>query len=289
MPSIGDILPEVVDDGFTSAEAPGAAEAIAAALSSAGASDLPVPSPLESDLVELPGGVRLDDGTVVKRARVKELTGADEEAIARAAVSMNPFHFLNTLLECGVVEIGDQPKKKTKELLKRALVGDRDAMIMGIRRATYGPEIEIEEWICPECRTSSTVTLPLDDIPIRELDTFVFEVPLRKGRVATVELATGADQLAVFDNDALNIKERDSLLLARTLVSIKEADGQVNTVAGFAHGIVSSMNMGDRNKILKELLKRQPGPQFGDIKFTHDVCNKEVTFAIGIGDMFPDL
>jgi hypothetical protein len=49
------------------------------------------------------------------------------------------------------------------------------------------------------------------------------------------------------------------------------------------------MNMADRNKILKQLLTRQPGPQFGDIKFTHDACNKEVTVAVGIGDMFPDL
>jgi hypothetical protein len=293
MPSIGDILPEV-DEGFQSAENnPGAAnDAIAAALLGANGSDWPQPDPLESDLVTFPGGLVLSDGTVIKHGRVKELTGADEEAIARASISLNPFHFLNVLLECGVVSIGDQPRNKTKELLKKLLVGDRDALILGIRKITYGDTIDIGEWMCPECQTTTELSIGTEDVPVRELDSPAdceFEVSLRKQRIAKVALATGADQLAVFENTKLNIKERDTILLARTIISIQEQNGTVNGAAGFAHGIATGLGLADRSKVLKELAKRQPGPRFGEIKFTHDTCNKEVTVAVGIGDLFPDL
>lgn len=291
MTNLGDLLPEVAqDDGFQPASE-SANEIIQKALNETSV-QWPQPESLESDLVELPGGITLDDGTLVKHARVRELTGADEEAIARSSVALNPFHFVNTLLECGVATIGEQPAKKTKTLLKQLLVGDRDALIMGIRKITYGEGIEINGWICPGCGTESDLTIPCSDIPVRELDPPGqpdFEVELRKGRIATVTLANGADQLAVFENQKLNSKERDTLLLARTLVSIKEADGQVNGVAGYQHATAIHMNMVDRNKILKQLVERQPGPQFGDVKFTHDTCNEEVTVAVGIGDMFPDL
>jgi hypothetical protein len=292
MPSLGDILPEVADGGFQNPlDNPAAAnEAISTALSASGA-DWPQPEPLASDLVTLPGGLVVD-GELITHARVKELTGADEEAIARASVSLNPFHFINTLLECGVVQIGDLHPKKTRELLKKLLVGDRDALIMGIRRCTYGDDIEVEEWTCPECQINSNLSIPLDDIPVRKLETPgdpELDVDLRKGRVARIALANGADQLAVFENKKLNLKERDTLLIERTLISIREVDGTVNTVVGYSHGTAVAMNMGDRNKILKKLATCQPGPQFGEVKFVHDACAKEVTVAVGIGDMFPDL
>jgi hypothetical protein len=296
MPSIGDTLPVATDDdGFINPlinpEASNAA--IAAVLGDNNNSpDWPVPEPIESDLVKLPGGLVLGDDEVITHARVRELTGADEEAIARASVSLNPFHFLNVLLECGVARIGDQPKSKTKELLKQMLVGDRDALIIGIRRATYGDTIEQEKWVCPECEGESDLSIPLDDIPVRKLDSPAdaeFDVALRKGRTARVRLATGADQLGVFENLKLNLKERDSLLLARTVLSVTEANGTVNSLTGLAHGTVAAMNMVDRNKILRELADRQPGPRFSEVTFVHDICNKEVTVAVGIGEMFPDL
>lgn len=299
MPSLGDILPEVgagpIPDAsgminpLDNPEASNAA--IAAALADTG-SDWPKPEGLESDLVDLPGGITLEDGTLIKHGRVKELTGADEEAIARSSVSLNPFHFINTLLECGVAQIGDQPVNQTKALLKRLLVGDRDALIMGIRKVSYTDEVDISEWTCPNCQQKTNLNIPLADIPIKELDTpgqTEFDVPLRKGRTARIALANGADQLAVFENTKLNIKERDTILLERTLVSIKEANGATNLAAGLNHTFAVNLSMADRSTILKELATRQPGPQFGEIKFTHDACGEDVTIAIGIGDLFPDL
>src|ERR1700722_14037906 len=151
MPSLGDLVPEVSDD-FQSADLnPQAANAAVAAAQESIQSEFPQPVPPTSDLVELPGG--LDNGTdVIRTVRFKELTGADEEALARASVSLYPFHFVNTLIECGVVNLGDEPKSRNKELLKQILVGDRDAIILGIRRATYGDEIELTNWVCPNCK-----------------------------------------------------------------------------------------------------------------------------------------
>ena len=100
------------------------------------ASPEPDPEIPPNDLVDLPGGIIRAD--VIRTAVVRELTGKDEEALARASQSLNPFHFVNTLLECGVVRFGQEDESETRQLLKEALIGDRDALILGIRRATYG-------------------------------------------------------------------------------------------------------------------------------------------------------
>src|ERR1017187_2024595 len=111
----------------------------------------PTITPPPSDLVTLPGGL-WKNGKVVKQAVVRELTGEHEEQLSRASQSANPFHFVDTLLRCGVRTIGDYPEDQTEALLKDLLVGDREHLILEIRRATYGDELEVDKWECPNCK-----------------------------------------------------------------------------------------------------------------------------------------
>src|SRR5579862_3101343 len=165
----------------------------------------------EGDIVTLPGGLAKKDG-VIKTVEVRELTGEDEESLAKASQSANPFTFLDRLLRCGVTRIGDT---KDEKLLGQMLIGDREAIILGIRRATYGDEIKVSEWECPNCNNKAELVFSIDDIPSAKLDDpsdAEFTVPMRKGGSAKVRLATGEDQLAVFDKPDLTQAQRETVL-----------------------------------------------------------------------------
>src|SRR5690349_3878902 len=68
------------------------------------------PAPVISDVpdtyVKLPAGMLMDN-EVVQDAEVQELTGKHEELLAKAKQSNNAARYVNTLLQCGVVSIGN--------------------------------------------------------------------------------------------------------------------------------------------------------------------------------------
>jgi hypothetical protein len=245
-------------------------------------------------MVQLPGG--LSHGTqIIRQVEVRELTGEHEESLARAARAQpnSVVHFINTLLECGTVRFGTEDPAKTSGYLKDALVGDRDAIVLGIRRATYGDEIEIEGWRCPECDNASDLTIPLSDIPVRDLahpgKSAVFDVALRRGRTAEARLANGADQAAVFTPKDLSGAERDTILLSRCLIAVRDKDGTRHVMGGQAGGLARRLSLPDRHAVLRQLTERQPGPKFGELRFTHQDCGKEVELVLGLADLFRDL
>lgn len=240
----------------------------------------------DGDIVTLPGGLVRKDG-VVKTVEVRELTGEDEESLAKASQSVNPFTFLDRLLRCGVTRIGDS---KDEKLLSQMLIGDREAIILGIRRATYGDDIKVIGWVCPDCNNEADLTFSIDDIPSEKLNDpsdAEFNVNLRKGGHAKIRLANGEDQLAVFDKPDLTQAQRETILLSRCVVSITDRSGKEMLMAAFP-SMSRSMSIPDRHAILKELGTRQPGPKYDQIKFDCDNCNKEQNVTVTIGHLFLD-
>lgn len=278
------------------AEANALAEAAVKAAQAVEAPTIPAPP---SDHVVLPGGL-VRNGEVTRRVQVRELTGEHEEALARAmtppagATEVNWAHFLQVLLECGVKQVGDFPESQTKDLLRDMITGDRDAVVMGIRQATYDDDLELIGWTCPYCGKSTDITLSLaQDVPVTKMDdplhAQTFTVKLRRGRVATVRLATGRDEAAMFDVERLTQAERESVMLSRCLLKIADASGQETIVAGFSKSIVQNLSIPDRKAIIRDMNKRQPGPRYNEITFVHQDCQKEVPLVIGLGTLFPDL
>jgi hypothetical protein len=280
---LADVLPEVGD--ISASEDPAAAQAaVAAALKEASPyPDVELPP---DDLVELLGTV-IVNGEEVHTVRVRELTGVDEEALARAAQSLHLFHFIDTLLTRGTVAFGDEPESSTPKLLKDVLAGDRDWILMGIRKATFGDGIEMEDWECPNCGGKSDLEFPVSDVPVKKLESERdFDIELKNGRMARVRLATGADQAAMYADKSLTQPERDSIMLSRCIQTITDPDGTVHNFAGFPRA-TRNLAIPDRHKLLRELGERQPGPRFGEMKFTHEACGEEVPLPIGIGHLFP--
>ena len=115
--------------------------------------------------VDLPGGYISQDGTVVKTAEVRELNGSDEEAISKAGSKAKA---LGVLLQRGLVKVGTEDA--TKEMLDSLLSGDRDAILIGIRKVTFGDELKamVHCYSCNE--DQETVVTLSEDVPVRSLD-----------------------------------------------------------------------------------------------------------------------
>jgi hypothetical protein len=256
----------------------------------------PVPKPPlpPEDLVKLPGGLLRPDGTTITHAKIRELTGEHEEALAKAVQSGNMFHFMNVLLECGVAQIGELDDKDTKETLKDLLLGDRDELVLAIRSATYGKTMEFPDWVCPHCNTKSAVLIDLSpeggDVIRKPLEDkrLVFSLDLPSGIKATAHLPTGKDQMAIFEDPDLTNPQRNSILIARCVETVTPPDGITLNVIAHPR-IARGMKLADRHAIVDQLAERQPGPRYNEIKWQHTECGKEVTLALGIRDMFREL
>lgn len=249
----------------------------------------PEPEMPNDDLVTLPGGLKHKD-TVITSVTIRELTGADEEALAAASRQGNIFHFMDVVLQRGTVRFGQESPDDTPKLLKESLVGDRDAILLAIRRTTFGEEIDMFDWVCPVCSVPTQIKADVSDIPVRKPDLErEFEVPLRHGRRAVVRLANGGDQLAVFDQDDLTTAQRNSILLSRTVRYLDQADGTRQNIVGFSSTITRNLPIKDRQDILSQLASRQPGPRFNELTFRHEACGQEVPLVISIGHLFPGI
>jgi hypothetical protein len=280
-------------EGFSSPLSnPGQANAAIAALLSQGAEvakpEIAVPA---GGQFRLPGGFVSGNDFANARydAEVRELNGGDEEAITKAR-NGGIGKFISTLLASGTVSVGDQ--KASPALLSNLLLGDRDALLLEIRRATYGDEIVWDRYSCPHCGEEFRLSVTLDEIPVRRLADpadRVFEVELRRGRKAYVRLPIGADQDAVLAVvDRATESEQNTLLISRCLISVVEADGSENAVTGNPD-FARALGLLDRKRILDAIEEKQPGPQYNDVKFTHDSCGKEVPLFISAGDLFQGL
>lgn len=242
------------------------------------------------DTVTLPGGLVIKD-KVIRQVQVKELNGEDEEALAKASQAANPLVFLDRLIKCGVVKIGDEPSIDNEKLLSQMLIGDREAIILGIRKVTYGDSLDVDDWTCPTCGNKSDLSMDISDIPVVKssdpLNDQSFEVELRKGGKAYVQLATGADQLAIFEKTELTQAQRETILLSRCIRTLTDVAGKELPMAGFP-SMTRAMSIPDRHAILRELKDKQPGPKYDQVKYTCPSCDTQQNVVVTIGHLFLD-
>lgn len=289
----------ITDDQFVDPTVnPAASNAMVASLlneASASVEPLPTIDPPADDTVPLPGGVVREefgapDVLVTREAQVRELNGADEEVIAKAQGSGSAFRYAQALIQCGTVRLGNE--EPTGDMLKDMLIGDRDALVLGIRQVTYGNEIEIPNFRCPGCQETFTAVVDIDkDIPVRELSDPVedrrIKVPLRKGGYALVRFPNGHDMEAALDPKITTEAERNSIFLTKCIQVLVNKDGDEDVVAG-NRARANQIGLVDRRNILRAIKDKQPGPQYDDVKVTHS-CGREIEVFLNLGDLFRDL
>ena len=258
----------------------------AAALQRMAAAPMPVIAPAPDVVVELPAGWIDEHGELWTTARVRELTGYDEEHLATVDPLKNVARFVSELLFAGVAELGGAPP--TLETIRSLLLGDRDALVLGIRKATYGSIVEAT-MDCPVCGEKNfQVSIDLDtDIPVVKLENpreRVFNVPLRNGGHARVELVNGVIQEKFSENIAKKTSaELDTILLTRSVSEIRgvPTNGQEDPVR--------ALSMADRAAISQFLGDHQPGPRLNagvNVPCPNPMCREEIPVVLGLTDLF---
>lgn len=216
-------------------------------------------------------------GTVSTTAEVRELNGADEEAIAKLS---DPGKALLAILERATVSIGEEPA--TKQLLGSLLAGDREALLLAIRRATFGSEVEVST-VCDKCPELQTFKIDLDkDVEVKKLDDPIrdrrFTVELKAG-LAKVNLPTGDVQTQIINATDKNSAELDTMLLAACVTEI--GDQPVLNA-----NRIRTLGITDRRLLLDEIAKRNPGPQLSEIKKACGTCGQEVYLPLTLAELF---
>jgi len=226
--------------------------------------------------VLLPAGHVTASGEAVQTAEVRELNGHDEEVIVRNSTMAKA---LNTMVERATVKIGDE--KPTQEMLDNLPVGDRNALLLGIYRATFGEEIEVKT-VCRNCNIPQDVLVKVDeDIPVKSL---VDPVNDRRWQVVgkneyVCQLPTGKAQKAMVNKADVSAAEMQTTLLEHCVVTI-------NGQNVFSRKQVLDLPLKDRRKLVESINDRAPGPVFEDLTVTCPDCDAEVGVPISIGAFF---
>jgi hypothetical protein len=232
--------------------------------------------------VELPAGWISPDGLLVQTARVRELNGYDEEKMSRVPPG-NTATYVTELLALGVEDLGGQ--KPSKKTLQGLLIGDRDALVLGVRQATYGNEVEFK-LKCTECDTDSVINVLIDeDVPVIKLEDPLkrtFDVKLRNGEFAKVTLLTGAAQEAYSEGiEKKTNAEINTVMLAKSVVAIN------GMPVGGRNEDVLRLSSADRGTLTDFIAEHQPGPQLNkEIPVPCAVCGKEYPVFLGLPNLF---
>lgn len=256
---------------------PAIVEALTKQLDEQPVAEIKTVAPSNSD-VTLPGGYITGEGTVVKYAEVRELNGLDEEAISKAG---SVGRALLVMLQRGLVSVGME--KVTKEMLDQMLGGDRDAILIGIRKLTFGNEVTFS-FPCPHCKEDLDVIVNLDeDIPMKSLEDpvedRVFEYESKNHGIITVGLPTGATQRKLLENSDKTVAELNTILLTGCVQTI-------NGVLSIGASSVLKLGMADRENIIAKIIDKNPGPRLGEVSTTCEACGEGIPMPLSLADLF---
>ncbi len=247
------------------------------------AGDVPLIPPAPSTKLDLPRG-RFNGTDWETEAEVRELTGEDEEALAR---TKDPIDFFDAVVVYGTARLGtaqldSMTFSERQSILASLLIGEREQLFLRIASATYGDEKEFKH-SCPSCNVSlDTIIFLSKDIKVSNHDkvssldhTFVTS----KGDTITFRLGTGSDQMEVLHKKGATSAEQNTLMLSECITEIngKPVLNPMSTAR--------SLSMGDRRKLLDILTTSQPSPDM-NLEVTCVGCNFEMVLPLSWGDIF---
>lgn len=225
--------------------------------------------------VKLIAGYQEPFGKFIDTAEVRELNGADEEAVAKAS---DMSRGLMTILERAVVKLGDKPTDP--DILDALLAGDRELLLLEIRKKTFGKEITLEGRLCEKCVDDNVIVIDLEkDVELKPLDgERTFDVSCSVGKVR-IQLPTGGTQKALVSSINKTAPELDTIVLKSCVVAINDQD-LIDPNA------VLKLSIRDRRKLLDAIADKNPGPQLSSITKPCPSCGQEVSLPLTLADLF---
>jgi hypothetical protein len=223
-------------------------------------------------------------------AEVRELRGRDEETLARALATGDLSRYIDSILRAGVIRLGElTDEKEIAKALDTLIIGDRDLLVLQIRRLAYGDTLRLNVK-CPFCEDEFEVDYSFsNDVSLKpfkvegsgDRNQRLYDIELPSGRVAEVRLVDGAAQKRIYNSD--NAKKTGAelnTLLLRELVST------IDGVPVRGAGPILDMTLKDRSHLLTWLVDGQPGPQYDEVKQDCPDCQREFPLVVTIRDMF---
>jgi hypothetical protein len=232
-------------------------------------------TPPPDTTVELLGGLMDPFLGLISTAEIRELNGLDEELLSKVT---DPGKALLTILERATVKIGDE--LADKETLDALYAGDRELLLLAIRKATFGSDIKLGPGECPSCNVEQVFEIDLSkDVPLKKFDgEHTFNVKCKVGDVV-VTLPTGSTQKAIVTSTNKTSAELDTILLKNCIESI-------NGKTVLSLDDVRKLSLKDRRDILQEITNRNPGPQLSEIKIPCQSCGTEVPLPLTLAELF---
>lgn len=154
-------------------------------------------------IFRLPGGLIVEENRRLSEVELLPLTGYEEEWLARHPRTPSA-QVVTRLLSACLARIDDTAP--SHDLVRRLLVGDRDYLVLQLRRLTLGDEFQAV-MMCPACRAKMDVTVQASEIPIEQrpqaASCYTLGLPRaeRPARMVRFRLPTGADQESVLGMD----------------------------------------------------------------------------------------
>lgn len=248
--------------------------------------DPPIMEEPPSTVITLCRGLYQGNGWATE-AEIKELSGEDEESIARSLASSDSLSLVNAMLTYGVVRIGlidllNRPPIERLGIINQLLVGDKELLFLRVLQVTFGDE-RVVETICPACAKRIEVVYHISkDIPIRPLadpNKALYEFVLRNGDRIEYRLVSGDDQTEAIRRRSSMMPEQNTITLSRCITSLNG-----RPLLDPMH-FAKNMGAGDRRNLLREINSLQPGPYFEEVKLPCAECGVESGFAPAWADL----
>lgn len=164
---------------------------------------------VETELV-LPGGLILEDGRRLTRASLRALTGAEEEWLAESPGVASAAKVTQVLCSCLAAVDGESVDA---ERVRRMLVGDRDYLMLQLRRLTLGDNV-VAVIACPVCSAPMDAEFQVNEVPVERRPQTSTWYTCAGG--VRFRLPTGGDQESVL---GLEPGEAERALLERCVSS----------------------------------------------------------------------
>lgn len=217
-------------------------------------------------------------------AEVRELTGVDEEAIARMMGGQG--QFLNAVVAFGTKSLGSYELEgmglqERLSLIERLLVGEKEYLFLNILRVTYGDERTVPVR-CVTCGEMNDISFMCSEVPVRQMDDpfrATYEYTCRNGDHIEYRLVTGADQAEAFKRPNATLPEQNTIMFSRCIATVNG-----KPVVDTLH-FARNLGAFDRNRLLAEMTEKQPGPYFEEVKLPCASCGAESTFMPAWADL----
>lgn len=214
-------------------------------------------------------------------AEVRELTGEDEEFLAatagKAKDGMSFTKYMATLLQRGVLKIGDLDVQKTPQVIDKLIMADREVLFLAMVKATYGPTRKLRV-ICGHCEADNTVEIELEeDFKVKEPEFDIrseMVVQTSKGAVR-LRLPNGEDMEMVQKDDKLSDAQVNTLMLARC--SVWDKDDEPANRETWAR----KLGIADRKKLINAMLESADiGPNLEGVETQCAECGNDMAISL---------